>query len=570
MWKATIGVKPPVPTKPSDDDDWDTDPNYKNDISEKEARWGSKVIQGSGHQDALNMAELRAQVMKNDEVAREKRLAQMPKPSQGYGGKFGVETDRVDKSAVDWSYREKTEAHVSQKDYSHGFGGKYGVQTDRVDKSAVGWEERTQLEQHQSQKDYKQGFGGKFGIDERKDKSAVGWDDKEKVQPHESQTDYKKGFGGKYGVQTDRVDKSAVGWEERTQLQQHESQTDYKNGFGGKYGVQNDKKDKSAVGWDEREVKEEKKAPATVPKVKTADLRSRFEQMANQQSEDKVKEERERRKREDEMLKKQQEAAEQKRQQNLAEQDAQREPAKPVENNSLPSKVTDSTIKVDELQYKPPPAKVAQPVSAPAPAVELEDPVVNPVVEPKQQFEDKTLSQTVDEQIPAEPEPPMHEVRRESVASKADDEWVDDDTPTVRVLPAAEIPAEPTDSNAGSQSYDYVPCEPSQPSSNYDYVPEEPPAVHYEAAPAEVRQEVSQSVASAQESQSSYEEPPRQEERKLLAVALYEYEKQDDDEIGFEINDIITDIEQIDAGWWRGMCRGRYGLFPANYVQLQL
>lgn len=25
---------------------------------------------------------------------------------------------------------------------------------------------------------------------------------------------------------------------------------------------------------------------------------------------------------------------------------------------------------------------------------------------------------------------------------------------------------------------------------------------------------------------------------------------------------------QIDEGWWRGMCKGQFGLFPANYVQL--
>lgn len=26
---------------------------------------------------------------------------------------------------------------------------------------------------------------------------------------------------------------------------------------------------------------------------------------------------------------------------------------------------------------------------------------------------------------------------------------------------------------------------------------------------------------------------------------------------------------QIDEGWWRGLCKNRYGLFPANYVQQQ-
>ena len=37
-------------------------------------------------------------------------------------------------------------------DYSTGFGGKYGVQTDRVDKSAVGYDHKEKLGQHESQK----------------------------------------------------------------------------------------------------------------------------------------------------------------------------------------------------------------------------------------------------------------------------------------------------------------------------------------------------------------------------------------------------------------------------------
>ena len=37
-------------------------------------------------------------------------------------------------------------------DYSVGFGGKYGVQTDRKDESAVGWEYKEKLHMHESQK----------------------------------------------------------------------------------------------------------------------------------------------------------------------------------------------------------------------------------------------------------------------------------------------------------------------------------------------------------------------------------------------------------------------------------
>ena len=43
-------------------------------------------------------------------------------------------------SAVGWDYHDKVEKHESQKDYSKGFGGKFGVQTDRQDASAVGFD----------------------------------------------------------------------------------------------------------------------------------------------------------------------------------------------------------------------------------------------------------------------------------------------------------------------------------------------------------------------------------------------------------------------------------------------
>jgi len=38
------------------------------------------------------------------------------------------------KSAVGWDYQEKLVKHESQTDGAKGFGGKFGVQTDRVDK----------------------------------------------------------------------------------------------------------------------------------------------------------------------------------------------------------------------------------------------------------------------------------------------------------------------------------------------------------------------------------------------------------------------------------------------------
>ncbi|KAG8010426.1 Fibroblast growth factor receptor 1-A, partial [Nibea albiflora] len=43
----------------------------------------------------------------------------------------------------------------------------------------------------------------------------------------------------------------------------------------------------------------------------------------------------------------------------------------------------------------------------------------------------------------------------------------------------------------------------------------------------------------------------------------------DDTEITFDPDDIITGIDMVDEGWWRGYAPdGRYGMFPANYVEL--
>ncbi|KAG8547143.1 hypothetical protein GDO81_028996 [Engystomops pustulosus] len=55
----------------------------------------------------------------------------------------------------------------------------------------------------------------------------------------------------------------------------------------------------------------------------------------------------------------------------------------------------------------------------------------------------------------------------------------------------------------------------------------------------------------------------------ITAIALYDYQAAGDDEISFDPDDLITNIEMIDDGWWRGLCKDRYGLFPANYVELR-
>lgn len=57
----------------------------------------------------------------------------------------------------------------------------------------------------------------------------------------------------------------------------------------------------------------------------------------------------------------------------------------------------------------------------------------------------------------------------------------------------------------------------------------------------------------------------------VTAIALYDYQAAADDEISFDPDDLITHIDMIDAGWWKGLHAKTYtyGLFPANYVQLR-
>ncbi len=55
----------------------------------------------------------------------------------------------------------------------------------------------------------------------------------------------------------------------------------------------------------------------------------------------------------------------------------------------------------------------------------------------------------------------------------------------------------------------------------------------------------------------------------LSARVLYDYDAQDDDEISLHVDDVVTNIQQIDEGWWTGTNpKQRNGMFPSNYVEL--
>jgi len=92
MWKAAVGsnIAPSTLSCQDDDDDWDTDPNYVNNVTEEEQRWGGKARTAG----AIDMSALREQTTKEHSELKKKSTSQGPQASYGYGGKFGLEQDR--------------------------------------------------------------------------------------------------------------------------------------------------------------------------------------------------------------------------------------------------------------------------------------------------------------------------------------------------------------------------------------------------------------------------------------------------------------------------------------------
>ncbi|KAL6726018.1 hypothetical protein Aduo_008031 [Ancylostoma duodenale] len=95
-----------------------------------------------------------------------------------------------------------------------------------------------------------------------------------------------------------------------------------------------------------------------------------------------------------------------------------------------------------------------------------------------------------------------------------------------------------------------------------------PPSSYYEEPPVEEPQTI-HSSAKPSKVMPQYEEPPCDVSEGLRAIALWDYQAADSTEISFDPDDYITEIDQVDPGWWRGRGpKGDVGLFPANYVRL--
>uniref|UniRef100_A0A672JZI8 Cortactin n=1 Tax=Sinocyclocheilus grahami TaxID=75366 RepID=A0A672JZI8_SINGR len=475
MWKAAAGQSVSVAVDDGGDD-WETDPDFENDVSEKEQRWGAKTVAGSGHQEHINIHKLRERVSSEHSELKQKELEHMPKASHGYGGKFGLQQDRMDKSAVGHEYQSKLSKHCSQTDTSKGFGGKFGVEADRVDQSAVGFEYAGKTEKHASQKDYATGFGGRYGVQEdRVDQSAVGFDYQGKTEKHESQKDYAKGFGGKFGVEMDKVDKSAVGFEYQGKTEKHESQKDYVRGFGGKFGVQTDRQDKSAVGWDHQEElqlheSQKGKRHHTLSEICLCNYAKGFGGKYGVQKD----------------------------------------------------RMDKSAGRFEEVEKPSAAYQKTRPVEAAG----------SGAGSIKARFENIAKQKEEEDRRRAEEE----RARRQAKEKQEQEEARRKQDLLVSQHASA------------SKPYDVPVTEAVENGANL-----------YEVEPVS--------------EEPTYEEPVQEELYQNPEpddhVACLCFSPAGDDEISFDPDDVITNIEMIDEGWWRGVCRGTYGLFPANYVEVR-
>ncbi|XP_059153959.1 SH3 domain-containing kinase-binding protein 1-like isoform X4 [Physella acuta] len=61
---------------------------------------------------------------------------------------------------------------------------------------------------------------------------------------------------------------------------------------------------------------------------------------------------------------------------------------------------------------------------------------------------------------------------------------------------------------------------------------------------------------------------PKKKEKKKKCKVLFEYKKENDDELDLQVGEIIDFHKQVEEGWWEGSLNGKHGVFPSNFVEM--
>ncbi|VFV36021.1 src substrate cortactin-like [Lynx pardinus] len=367
--------------------------------------------------------------------------------------------------------------------------------------------------------------------------SAVGHEYQSKLSKHCSQVDSVRGFGGKFGVQVDRVDRSAVGFEYQGKTEKHASQKDYSSGFGGKYGVQADRVDKSAVGFDYQGKTEKHESQKDYVKG----FGGKFGVQTDRQ--DKC-------------------ALGWDHQEKLQLHESQKDYSKGFGGKY--------GVQKDRMDKN---ASTFEDVTQGAPAYQKTIPVEaanSRTSNIRANFENLAKEKEQEDRRKAEAERAQRMARERREQEEARRQLHEQAQAQKQTPPASPTPQPAEERPPSSPVYEDAVSFKAEPQPTYsveaaDYreaggqqgLAYAPDAV-YEAAEA---------PGHYQAEENTYDE--YENDLGITAVALYDYQAAGDDEISFDPDDIITNIEMIDDGWWRGLCKGRYGLFPANYVELR-
>ncbi|KAI1258366.1 hypothetical protein F5Y18DRAFT_434411 [Xylariaceae sp. FL1019] len=255
-----------------------------------------------------------------------------------------------------------------------------------------------------------------------------------------------------------------------------------------------------------------------------------------------------------------------------------------------PPPVTDEPE--EESEPEPEPERSPSPVRIAVPVPRVPEPEIEPVQEPPRSLPVHAIEQQLPQpdEIPAEHE--AHDARAAATAV-AEDQFDRE--------PISRAPAATSGRQRAVVVYDYEKAEDNElelhegeyvtnidqvdedwwmgtnsrgeiglfPSNYVELVEEEP--AQEEAAPTPVSVPGPAPVAAESVRRAEPEaepEPVAAADEGHTATAQFDYEAAEDNELSFPEGAQVTHLEFPDEDWWYGSYKGEFGLFPANYVQL--